>query len=685
MNHLASEASPYLAQHADNPVDWHPWGETALTLARTENRPILLSIGYSACHWCHVMAHESFEHEATAKVMNERFVNIKVDREERPDLDRAYQLAHHLLTRQGGGWPLTAFLDPDTLLPFFTGTYFPRTPRHGLPGFVDVLVRIADAWSERKDDIREQGDKLRDVVQQLDAAKAESELADDALLGAGREQLGKLYDPEGGGFGNAPKFPMPGAVERLLRHWQRSRMGGGKADREALDMVMTTLTKMARGGIFDHLGGGFCRYSTDREWMIPHFEKMVCDNGSLIALYADAMAVAPDALFEGALRDTADWMVREMQHPSGGYYAALDADSDGGEGRHYVWRRHEVKRLLTEDEYLVVETLYGLDRPANFEGKWHLHRRDSWRSVAERLYLDAEDAAELLTSARAKLFAHRAERPRPACDQKVLAAWNGLAIHGMVQAALRLGETAWIDSAANAAAFVRENMVQDGRLLASCTDGTARHPAYLDDYANMLRGVLALLQARWNDADFAFAGLLADGLLELFLDEDAGGFWFTAHDHEELIHRPKPVLDDALPPGNAIAVRALAAFGHLTAESRYLDAAHATVAWARGFVERQPAAHSALLTALEEANEPGQTAILRGPLEQMEPWLETARSGYQPTRATYAIPYDCQAPSYLPRLVTADTRTRVTAYICHDLTCSPPITELDGFRTSLTP
>jgi len=683
MNHLAGETSPYLAQHADNPVDWHPWGDSALALARSEGRPILLSIGYSACHWCHVMAHESFEHEATANVMNERFVNIKVDREERPDLDRAYQLAHHLLTHQSGGWPLTAFLDPETLLPFFTGTYFPRAPRHGLPGFVDVLIRISDAWSERPEDIREQGDKLRTVVQQLDDAKAESQLADDALLAAGREQLGKLFDPQGGGFGNAPKFPMPGAVERLLRHWQRGRASGGQPDRDALDMVMTTLTKMARGGIFDHLGGGFCRYSTDRDWMIPHFEKMLCDNGSLLSLYADAMAVAPDALFEGALRDTAAWVMREMQHPSGGYYAALDADSDGGEGRHYVWRRHEVKRLLTEDEYLVVETLYGLDHPANFEGKWHLHRRDSWRSVAERLYLDAEAAIELLASARAKLFHRRSERPRPARDEKVLAAWNGLAIHGMVQAALRLSEPAWIDSAARATAFVRERMVRDERLMATWTGGTARHPAYLDDYANMLHGVLALLEARWDDADFALARMLADGLLTLFLDEEAGGFWFTAHDHEELIHRPKPVLDDALPPGNAIAVRALVAFGHLTAESRYLDAAHATVNWARGFAERQPAAHSALLTAIEEATEPGATVILRGPPDSIAPWLDAARGGFEPTRTVYAIPYDCQAPSYLPRLVTAETRARVTAFVCQGLVCSAPISEIDEFRSAL--
>ena len=683
MNHLAGETSPYLAQHADNPVDWHPWGEPALALARAENRPILLSIGYSACHWCHVMAHESFEHEATATVMNERFVNIKVDREERPDLDRAYQLAHHLLTRQGGGWPLTAFLDPETLLPFFTGTYFPRTPRHGLPGFVDVLIRIADAWGERNEDIREQGDKLRTVVQQLDDAKAESQLADDALLAAGREQLGKLYDAGGGGFGNAPKFPMPSAVERLLRHWQRGRASGGKPDREALDMVMTTLTKMARGGIFDHLGGGFCRYSTDREWMIPHFEKMLCDNGSLLALYADAMAVAPDALFEGALRDAAGWVMREMQHPNGGYYTALDADSDGGEGRHYVWRRQEVRRLLTEDEYLVVETLYGLDHPANFEGKWHLHRRDSWRSVAERLYLDADTAAGLLATARAKLLDHRGERPRPARDEKVLAAWNGLAIHGMVRAALRLREPVWIDSAGRAAAFVREHMVQDERLRATWADGTAKHPAYLDDYANMLSGVLTLLEARWEDAGFDFARLLADGLLTLFLDEEAGGFWFTAHDHEQLIHRPKPVLDDALPPGNATAVRALAAFGHLTAESRYLDAAYATLDWARGFAERQPAAHSALLTAIEEAAAPGETVILRGPLDLMDPWLDAARDGYEPARTVYAIPYDCQAPSYLPRLVTTETRARVTAFVCRDLVCSAPINDLDEFRSAL--
>ena len=690
MNRLARETSPYLRQHADNPVDWYPWGEEAIDRARAENLPILLSIGYSSCHWCHVMAHESFEDEATAQVMNARFVNIKVDREERPDLDRIYQLSHQLLNRQAGGWPLTVFLDPPTLLPFFTGTYFPRQPRHGLPGFTDLLMRISERYAAKRDEVASHGEQLAAVFASLEQLEHKFEEDDDTLLAGAREQLAAMYDASEGGFGSAPKFPMPTAIERLLRHWARIHADlSQKPDREALNMVMTTLTKMARGGIYDHLGGGFCRYSTDRHWMIPHFEKMLYDNGSLLALYADALGLGSDPLFAGAVRETAGWMMREMQHPEGGYFAAQDADSEGVEGKFFVWRRDAVKRILTEDEYLVVETLYGLDKPANFEGKWNLHRRDAWRSVVERLFLDEDRARELLASAKAKLFAERAKRPPPGKDEKVLAAWNGLAIHGMARAGVRLGESQWIRSAARAADFVRTRMVEGGRLFATWKEGNAKYPAYLDDYANMLHGVLSLLSAHWRENDLDFATFLGDELLERFQDSETGAFFFTAHDHEKLIHRPKPTADDAMPPGNGIAARALLGLGHLLGEPRYLDAAARTVDWARGFIAQHAASHCTLLTALEEYRHPAQLVVVRGPRSSIGEWLTAARAGYRPSRAVYGIPDDAERlPAYLPRpspvrLVSEQAGSPISAYLCNGLQCSAPITELAEFQKAM--
>ena len=431
-NRLDQETSPYLLQHANNPVLWQPWDEQAIELARTAQKPILLSIGYSSCHWCHVMAHESFEDQATAAVMNEHFVNIKVDREERPDLDKVYQLAHQLLTQQSGGWPLTMFLDPDTLIPFFGGTYFPKSPRHQLPGFIDLLMRIGDVFEQRREELTAQGEKVSKVLTELTPTRpAAATLDDEALLAAARSQLSDQYDQVEGGFGNAPKFPMPSTIERLLRHWafqQQSprphsiRQGKEQSDRDGLEMVMVTLTKMARGGIFDHLGGGFYRYATDRRWMIPHFEKMLYDNGQLLSLYSNILAVGPDELFSRAVAQTANWMLREMRHPEGGFYAALDADSEGEEGKFYVWRKDQVKRLLTEEEYLITETLYGLDKPANFEGKWNFHRNDAWRSVVSRLSLERPEADRLLDRAQEKLLAAREARIRPSRDEKILTA-----------------------------------------------------------------------------------------------------------------------------------------------------------------------------------------------------------------------------------------------------------------------
>ena len=705
MNKLAGETSPYLRAHADNPVDWHPWGNAATALARSQARPILLSIGYSACHWCHVMARESFQDAATAVLMNEQFVNVKVDREERPDVDSVYQLGHRLLTRQSGGWPLTAFLDPETLLPFFSGTYFPRRPRYGLPGFADLLRHLADAFTNQPEALAKQGERLASAIAAVQAPPEDESgeapaLA--ALVATAREQLGSQYDSVAGGFGSAPKFPMPAALERLLRHWAGAE---SRRDRDALNMVTATLTQVARGGIHDHLGGGFFRYATDRQWRIPHFEKMLYDNAALLALYADALALGADPLFAGAVRETAGWLMREMQQPAGGYSAAQDADSDGEEGKFYLWRRDAVKRLLDEEEHLLVETLYGLDKPANFEGKWHLSRRDAWRAVVERLYLEPDAAERRLASARAKLLAARQTRPRPAKDDKVLAAWNGLAIGGMAKAGVRLNEPRWIDSASQAADFLREHLIADGRLHASWKDGVLGHVGFLDDHANVLLGLLSLLAARWRDSDWMLALFLGDELLNRFRDEGGeagengqrgdpagrqtrrapGGFFFTPHDAETLIHRPKPTQDDALPPGNATVIRALAALAHLAGEQRYLEAAEQAARWALPFAARHPASHCALLTAVETVSEAPELIIVRGPAAEAEAWMQAARSGYRPARSAYLIPYQAhRIPAYLPRLVAADAQRRVLAFRCSGFSCGRPITDLDAFRAAVS-
>ena len=685
MNRLAEETSPYLRQHADNPVDWYPWNDAALAKAREEDRPILLSVGYSACHWCHVMAHESFEDADTARVMNRHFVNIKVDREERPDLDKIYQLAHQLLTRRAGGWPLTVFLDPETLLPFFAGTYFPRTPRFNLPGFADLLLRIDEVYRTQRDVLGEQGERLSDALSRLQPSGIASQgVADAKLLQTARDQLAGSFDRAEGGFGTAPKFPMPGSIERLLRHWAYSGRAGER-DGDAIDMAMVTLTNIARGGIYDHVGGGFCRYATDRHWEIPHFEKMLYDNGALLALYADVLAFGDDPLFEAAVRETAGWIMRDMQHPEGGYFSALDADSEGEEGKYYLWRRDAVKRLLTPDEYLLVATLYGLDKPANFEGKWNFRRRDAWRSVLDRIGVEPSAGEYLLASAKAKLLAERDTRVPPAKDDKVLTAWNGLAIRGMTRAAVRLGEPDWLRSAQRAADFVRENLWNGERLTATWRDGVPRYAGYLDDYANMLEGLMELLSAAWRDTDAAFAKALADTMIRQFYDAEDGGFFFTAHDHETLIHRPKPTVDESMPPGNGTAACALTALGNLFADTRYLDAADGTLKALRGAMEQHPAGHCTLLSAVEAGACAPVQIIVRGPADALDAWLDIAREGYRPWRRVYGIPYECrQAPDYLPGRPDGDDRSRFTAFVCRGLQCSPPIDSLDEFRSVLS-
>jgi len=677
-NALANETSPYLLQHAHNPVAWRPWGPEALAQAKREHKPILLSIGYSACHWCHVMAHESFEDETTAQVMNELFVNIKVDREERPDLDRIYQTAHQMLAQRPGGWPLTMFLSPDDQTPFFGGTYFPREPRHGLPAFTDLCRRVAAYFHEHHGDIEAQNASVREAFQRLGAPgpRAGMEI-NGSVLATARGQIAEQFEPEHGGFGHAPKFPHPTTVERLLRHWAAK-----PDDHDALHMARFTLHAMASGGIYDQLGGGFCRYSVDEYWMIPHFEKMLYDNGQLLALYADAAVAMNEAVFQRIAIETGEWVMREMQSPGGGYYSALDADSEGEEGKFYVWQPDEVEALLTPDEYAVLAPVYGLDHQANFEGHaWNLHVFLSPATVAGTLGIDGEQAARRLTAARRKLLAARDRRVRPGRDDKVLTSWNGLMIKGMARAGRVLDRPDFIASAERAFDFIRANLWKDDRLLASWKDGRAHLNAYLDDYAFLLDGGLELLQARWRDGDLAFLIGLAETLLDHFEDKANGGFYFTSDDHERLIHRPKPASDDAIPSGNGVAAQALTRLGHLLGATHFLDAAHNTLTALWREVERAPSYHNSLLVAVEETLHSTQTVVLRGAPPAMQPWIARCTREFAPRRMTLAIPDDAQD---LPGILAQRTaKDGVTAWVCSGHRCQAPVTDMAALDACL--
>ena len=605
-NRLSHETSPYLRQHAHNPVDWHPWDEEALEKARREGKPILLSIGYSACHWCHVMAHESFEDEATAQVMNERFINIKVDREERPDLDKIYQTAFQMLHRRSGGWPLTMFLTHDDHAPFVGGTYFPKTPRYGMPAFTDLLLRVSEHYRQHPDDIRRQNQALLDALRAEVAPTTTGDLTLTAApLQAGRDELLSHFDPTYGGFGGAPKFPHPTSLEQLLRHWTASlrcdAFQCAEPDRQAENAVRFTLRQMALGGIYDQLGGGFYRYSVDAEWQIPHFEKMLYDNGPLLALYAQAWQATQEPLFRTVVEETGEWLIREMQSPDGGYYATLDADSEGEEGRFYAWTPAQVRELLNTEEYTAFAICYGLELPPNFEGRaWHLRVVAESADLAQRLGVAPAQVSAWLASARQQLFTARSRRVWPGRDEKILTAWNGLAIRGLAIAGRLLERSDFVDSAERALDFIQAHLWRDGRLLAVHKDGQSRLNAYLDDYAFLIDGVLELQACRQREGDLEFARSLADVLLGQFEDPASGGFYFTAHDHETLIQRPKPPHDDALPSGNGIAAQVLLKLGRLTGQARYRAAAERTLRWAWPTLGRMPTACNALLTALEE-------------------------------------------------------------------------------------
>ena len=667
MNRLAEETSPYLLQHADNPVHWHPWGPEALARAKAENRPILLSIGYAACHWCHVMAHESFENDAIADLMNRYFVNVKVDREERPDIDTIYMRALHMMGQQGG-WPLTMFLTPDGE-PFWGGTYFPPTGRWGRPGFTDVLEGLAKVWRETPEKAGEAAESMRERIAEM----ARSEAGAHIPIGVNDEAAHRLagqFDMVEGGLGTAPKFPNPSALELLWRAWLRN------GDAAARDAVLLTLDKMSQGGIYDHLGGGYARYSTDARWLVPHFEKMLYDNAQILDLLVAAWKETGKPLYEARIRETVGWILREMIADGGGFAATLDADSEGVEGKFYVWTADEIDAALGPDAALF-KAAYDVTPDGNWEGNAILHRNHG----AGPFEAAHEDR---LARCRESLLALRAGRVRPGWDDKVLADWNGLAIGAMANAAAVFGEPEWLEAAETAYRFVVETMEEDGRLFHSHRDGRTRHAATLDDYAAMARAALVLHEVT-GDADcLARARAWADALDKHYWDADGGGYFLTADDAEALIVRTKSADDDATPSGNGLAAELLARLWLVTGETRYRDRAEAAIAAFSGQIARNFFPLATLMNASELLMQGAQIVIAGEPgADDTRALHAAAIRAPAVARAVTVVPPGTELPKTHPAHGKGPVDGGAAAYVCVGQTCSLPVTDADGLREAM--
>ncbi len=635
-NRLAGETSPYLLQHKDNPVDWFPWGEEALTRARQEDRPLLLSIGYSACHWCHVMERESFEDEETARLMNERFVCIKLDREERPDLDSIYMEACQAMTGHGG-WPLNVFLTPEQV-PFYAGTYFPPESRHGMPSWRQVLEAVSAAWVERRDEIRAGGKRIAERLRGGALLQPSPEPFDEAKLDEAVRKLREAHDPVHGGFGGAPKFPPASALEFLMA-------------RGETDVPRHTLREMASGGMYDQVGGGFARYSVDERWLVPHFEKMLYDNALLARAYLHGWQVTGEPLFRRVAEETLDWALRELRGPEGGFMSALDADSEGVEGKFYVWSLDELRELVGEEG----AAWFGASEDGNFEGA--------------NILVRGEDEPAELDTWRATLLEARGQRVWPGIDDKRLAAWNALMISALAEAGAVLERPDFLQAAADCARFVLRDMREDGSLRRTWKDGRARLNAYLEDHAFLLEALVALYESSFDPRWFAAALELAEELIERFADPGAGGFFETSSDHEELVARRKDLEDHPIPSGNAAAALGLLRLGALTGEARYEDHALSVLRLLHEFAARHPVAFGHLLQALDFHLSPTREVALVGP--GREPLERTLRGRFRPHVVAAG-----GEPDGVPLLEGREpVDGRAAAYVCERFACRRPVTE----------
>ena len=679
-NRLANETSPYLLQHKDNPVDWYPWGEEALKRAREEDRPVLLSVGYSACHWCHVMERESFEDDETARMMNEHFVNIKVDREERPDIDSIYMAAVQALTRHGG-WPMTVFLTPDGA-PFYGGTYFPPVPSRGMPSFQQILLSVADAYENRRDEVMQSAESVRDYLRaSTGAVMPEAESAGTELLDRAAAALLSQLDRRFGGFGGAPKFPQAMNLEVLLRHHHRI------GDRSALDGVELTLRQMAQGGIYDQLGGGFARYSVDAYWLVPHFEKMLYDNALLSRLYLETYQATGDAFYRRIAEETLDYVLRDMTSEEGGFYSAEDADSEGEEGKFYVWTPDELEAALGPEDASLAARYWDVTGRGNFEGKNILHVPRPPEAVADEFGLSPEELWDRIVEIRAKLFAVRKKRVRPARDEKVLAAWNGLMLRSFALAARVTGREDYREAAVKNATFIVEKLKEDGRIHRSYKDGRARFNGYLEDYAMVADGLVALYEATFDTRWLVEADTLCDAISELFWDEEKRAFYDTPADHEELVTRPRDVYDNAAPSGTSVATEVLLKLALFLDRGDYRQRAEDVLEELAGGMEKVPGAFGRLLCALDfSTSEHREVAVVGDPdAPDTEALVKAVYEDYLPNRVVAGrAQEDDEAGGLIPLLAQRQARDgRATAYVCVHYACQTPTTDPEELSRQL--
>jgi len=656
-NRLARETSPYLLQHAHNPVDWYPWGEEAFARARAEDKPLLLSVGYSACHWCHVMERESFENPDIAAVMNAGFVNVKVDREERPDVDHIYMQAVQSMTGRGG-WPMTVFLAPDGT-PFYGGTYFPPEDRHGLPGFPRLLAAIADAWRSRRGEVLQSGRELTASLGQSERLRRATTLLSDEVLFAAYQGVSSQFDEEWGGLGGAPKFPQPMIWEFVLRFFRRTR------NPYAQRMVHTTLVRMARGGMYDQIGGGFARYSVDAHWLVPHFEKMLYDNAQLASLYLHAWLAFDDPECRRVCEETLDYLLRDMVDPAGGFHSAEDADSEGHEGRFYVWTADEIRAVLGPDADRALAH-WGVDRGPNFEG-------------TNILYVAGEPDPEAIAPLRRRLYEARERRGRPGRDDKVLAAWNGLACRALAEAGRALGRPDYVAAAVRTAEFLLGTMRLNGRLLRTAKGGQARILGYLEDYAMVAAALVELYETTFERRRLDQARRLADDMLRLFWDDAIEGFFDTGHDAEQLIVRPRNLFDNAVPSGSSVAIETLLRLAVLTGESAYETRALAALRPLGDLMARHPSGFGRFLCALDFHLGPRVEVALVAPARDggLEPLAAEVFGRFMPNRVVAGmVAGDAPAAAGLPLLESREAvGGRATAYVCRNYACDLPATD----------
>ena len=673
-NHLINETSPYLLQHAHNPVDWYPWGDEAFEKARRENKPVLLSIGYSACHWCHVMAHESFENEDIAQLMNEHFVNIKVDREERPDLDQIYMNAVQMMTHHGG-WPMTVFLTPDAV-PFYGGTYFPPQDRYNMPGFPRVLLGVAEAYKERQDEIRETGTSLVTELRRLGETGGSDHPIEPELLDAAYVGIIRNYDSVNGGFGGAPKFPPAMALEFLLRTYTRL------ANRDALQMVGYTCMKMATGGIYDQLGGGFHRYSTDSKWLVPHFEKMLYDNALLSRVYLHYFQVSQDQSARETVEGILDYVLREMTHPEGGFYSTQDADSEGHEGKFFVWDIGEIREALGESAAARFCDYYNITESGNFEGKNIPNVTRTLEDVAVAHNVPLAELKASLEESKRILFERREKRVKPDRDEKVLTAWNGLMMPSFAEAGVVLNRPDYTRAARRNAEFVLSNLREDGRLLRTWKDGRAKFNGYLEDYAFLAEGLLTLFETTGESRWLTEALALADRMIDEFWDNEGGGFFFTGKSHENLIVRSKDYFDNATPSGNSVAAMVLLRLATLTGRENYRNLAMAVLREVGDQVRRYPSGFGYALSAADFLlSTPKEVAIVGRDEADVRPMLAETWRRYVPNKVVAAGFVDLGITPLLANRPLVNGLA--TAYVCEHFTCKQPVTDVSELATQL--